>query len=207
MGVVIIMKEIAFRVFSGLALGLTLSLAPGMAAFADTLQPVETPFDADMTMISEGQTVTGHIWFNDGLERRRMDIGDQGMTIIVRPDKDAVFMMPDDAPMAMEMPMSPEFRYVNGGLLKGIDLDPQGSESIAGEDTTKYAFDGTTILDEPMSGVLWITNDGIVMKLEGEAQIKGQASDVLMFLENVSRDTPAPDLFEIDPGIQIMKMN
>jgi hypothetical protein len=207
MGEFVIMKKTAFRIIGGLALGWAFSWGTATVSFADTLQPVKSPFDADMTMVSEGQTVTGHIWFRDGLERRRMDIGDQGMTIIVRPDKNAVFMMPDDAQVAMEMPMSPEFRYVNGGLLKGIDLDPQGSEMIAGEDTTKYAFDGTTILDEPMSGVLWVTSDGIVMKLEGEAQIKGQKSDVLMFLENVSRETPAPDLFEIDPGIQIMKMN
>ena len=194
-------------IIGGLVLCWALSSALTTAALADTLQPVKTPFDADMTMISEGQTVTGHIWFNDGLERRRMDMGDQGMTIIVRPDKNVVFMMPDDAPMAMEMPMSPEFRYVNGGLLKDIELEPQGSETIAGEDTTEYAFDGVTILGEPMSGVLWITSDGIVMKLEGEAQIKGRSSDVFMVLENVSRETPAPDLFEVDPGIQIMKMN
>ena len=173
-------------------------------AAAQGLEPAPVAFDADMTIVSDGQTVSGHIWYDNGLERRDMQVNDRAMSVFVRPDQGLVFFLPDSVPVAMRMPLSPEFRYHNIGLLKATELEPIGRETIHGQASTKYLLTGTTLLDEPMEGNVWVTEDGIVMQLDGRAQIQGAWTNAAFFLENVTREKPSPDTFELGPDIQVV---
>jgi hypothetical protein len=187
-----------------LVVSLSASVALAATAGAGDLEPASTAFDADMSIVSDGQTVTGHIWYDSGLERREMTVQGRAMTVFVRPDQDLVFFLPDGVPVAMRMPLAPEFRYHNIGLLKGMELDPIGPETVNGQAATKYGLAGVTLLDEPMEGHVWVTDDGIVMQLAGRAQIKGAWINATFFLENLAREKPSPDMFELGEDIQVV---
>ena len=60
--------------------------------------------------------------------------------------------------------------------------------------------------DGSMTGHSWITDDGIMVKMESQVSADGQVEAIGFLLTNVQRGDQDPSLFELPVGLQVMKM-
>lgn len=185
-----------------------LSLLIALNAGAAEIKPPQTPFSAYMTFRSgKNLVMEGPLWYAKGRERRQMSMQGRKMTFISRSDKNAVYIIEPTQKMAMQMKMQPGMRYYDNGMMARLNPKRVGKERVAGEDTVKYRVNSAKGTKDGFDGHIWVTGDGIVMKLEGKSLTQGQATPMSMRLKDVKRGPVAPNLFEIPPGYRVMKMN
>jgi hypothetical protein len=89
----------------------------------------------------------------------------------------------------------------------GVDVQPQGTETIGNLQTTKYAI----MIDEgpelTVNAVVWATDDGIIVRVVGKTSIDGDNAPARMELSNIQQGPQDGALFEIPPGMNILSPN
>lgn len=175
---------------------LALLLAP--AASAATLGYAQVGFTADRMLVIDGRIYVGKIWAMPGKERHEQAI--QGF--------EPVFLLRTDSPLAeivlaklktvVQFVIPSELRLLGSPELK---KRPIGQDTVNGIATTKYAID-ETVPEGRAKGTLWLSRDGIPMKLAGTftAQ-KGKVSTVRWELSQVRIGPQPASLFEPPPGL------
>jgi hypothetical protein len=177
------------------------------AASAGELPLVQAPFSADSSFAAGGMTIDGKIWQQDGKRRQEMTMQGQIQTMIIRPDLGLMYMIMPGTNMAMEMALSPEMAGADYEQILGLDPKAVGEETVSGLQTTKYRIESDTDdVAGRMTGHSWITEDGIVVKMEAEVMVDGTLQGVSFLLQNVQRGPQDPALFELPAGLQVMKM-
>ncbi len=78
-----------------------------------------------------------------------------------------------------------------------------GREDVAGESTTKYRTEVDNGTDAPFIVLSWVTDDGVVMRIEG----RGPEGEFAMYLTGLSRGRQDAALFEMPAGAQLMPIN
>ncbi|MDP6952763.1 MAG: hypothetical protein QGF53_08380, partial [Alphaproteobacteria bacterium] len=136
-------------------------------------------------------------------ERREMVMQGSAQTMIKRPDLGVIYMLMPQMGQAMEMPLD------RGGMptdnMDAYNPVAVGSESMLGESTTKYRMQGGDA-NGSFDGHAWITGDGIMMRMEGQATGDGFAGPVSIVLNSLQRGPQDPSLFELPPGTSVMQM-
>ncbi len=180
------------------ALGLVMPLAAG----ADMPEP-NAAYSAQRVMDAGGLQMTGKIHHDHGKERWERSQDGITQVMIMRPDLGQMIMYMPDLNMAMELPLE-------GGPQFGPPIDPNGPqpeavgvEDVGGESTTKYRVDVDDGGGATMTVFSWVTDDGIVMRVEG----KGADGDFATYLTEVSRGPQDAALFEVPEGAQTMPVN
>ena len=174
-----------------------LVLLPGVAA-AGTLIDAQTSFSADRTLVVDGHNYKGKIWAMPGKERHEQAI--QGL----RP----VFLMRADNPLGeivlaglktiVQFRMPAELRVL---AIPELKKNPIGSDTVNGIATTKYAID-KTVPEGHAQGTLWLSRDGIPMRLAGTFTApKGKVSTVRWELNHVEIGPQPAALFEPPSGL------
>lgn len=170
------------------------------SAWASELMQPQTPFKAEMTFQSgESMQMEGHLWYDQGLERREISLMGQNMTLITRPDQGTVFSLYPDQKIALQIELTPEMRYFNNEWVDQFKREDLGHETVSSETTTKYRIDSTD-----MEGYMWITGDGIIMKMEGRTRTGEEWNDWSLILENLQRGPIDPALLEVPSDFQVM---
>ena len=166
------------------AFWLALVLASGPAA-ADSWPTPAAAYQATRVMDTGGMQMSGRLFHDRGKERWEVEM--QGMTqvMILRPDLDKMFMLMPEMNMAMEMPFAFGANIPSPERHAGNEPEVVGQEVIAGEETTKYKFEG---------------DDGITLRTEGSS---AQGS-FAMHLDGLDRGDQPADLFELPAGVQVM---
>jgi hypothetical protein len=175
---------------------LALLLAP--AATATTLVDSKVGFSADRTLVIDDHRYVGKIWAMPGKERHEQKI--QGF--------EPVFLLRVDSPLAeivlaklktiVQFAIPSELRLPATAELK---KRPIGQDTIDGIATTKYAID-QTVPEGHAKGTLWLSRDGIPMKLAGTfTGHKGKVSTVRWELSRVRIGPQPASLFEAPPGM------
>ena len=136
-------------------------------------------------------------------ERREMMMQGSAQTMIKRPDLGVIYMLMPQMGQAMEMPID------RGGMptdnMDAYNPVALGSETVLGENTTKYRMQGGDA-NGSFDGHAWITGDGIMMRMEGQATGDGFAGPVSITLNSLQRGPQDPSLFELPPGTSVMQM-
>jgi hypothetical protein len=177
------------------------------AALAGELPQVQAPFSADSTFAAGGMTMDGKIWQQDGKRRQEMTMQGQIQTMIIRPDLGIMYMIMPGTNMAMEMALRPEMAGADYEQILALGPKAVGEETVSGLQTTKYRIESEAgSVAGQMTGHSWITEDGIVVKMEGEVMVDGKLQDISFLLQNVQRGPQDPALFELPAGLQVMKM-
>ena len=182
-------------------------MSPATPSGAGELPLVQAPFSADSSFAAGGMTFDGKIWQQDGKRRQEMTVQGQNQTMIIRPDLGVMYMIMPGTNMAMEMALSPEMAGADYEQILGLDPKAVGEETVSGLQTTKYRIesDADDVAGQ-MTGHSWITEDGIVVKMEGEVMVDGKVQGISFLLQNVQRGPQDPALFELPAGLQVMKM-
>lgn len=177
------------------ALLLCLSFAPG--AGAATLGEAKVAFSADRTLVIDGHNYTGKIWTMPGRERHEQAIQAFRPVFLLRTDSPLGEVVLPQLKTIVQFVIPPELRLLGSSELK---KHPAGQETVNGVAATKYAID-ETVPEGHATGALWLSRDGIPMKLVGLfTRQNGKVSTVRWELSHVRIGPQPAALFEEPPG-------
>ena len=175
---------------------LCLMLAPGAVAAA-TLGEAQIGFTADRTLVIDGRTYLGKIWTMPGRERHEQAIQAFRPVFLLRADSPLGEVVLPQLKTIVQFALPPELRILGTPELK---KHPAGRETVNGIATTKYAID-EALPEGHASGTLWLSRDGIPMRLAGSfARQGGKVSTVRWELSHVKIGPQPASLFEAPHG-------
>jgi len=175
---------------------LCLMLTPG-AVGAATLGDAQIGFTADRTLVIDGRTYLGKIWTMPGKERHEQAIQTFRPVFLLRADSPLVEIVLPQLKTIVQFELPPELRILGTPALK---KHPAGKETVNGIATTKYAID-ETVPEGHATGTLWLSRDGIPMKLAGSfTGQKGKVSNLRWELSHVKIGPQPASLFEAPHG-------
>lgn len=192
----------AKRMLTALIIG-GIYLAAASAAAAEMPVP-QVSYSADSTMESTGMKMSGKVYAAPGMERREFTSGGQQNIVIVRHDKGVVWNVMPSEGMYMENPLESGSGTPDANFTIR-EKEAVGEEVINGLKTTKYKV----IIDQNDSvfgGFMWVTSDGITVKMDAIAKDQGEKTRIRQELSNVRVGKQDPALFEVPAGYQKMDM-
>jgi hypothetical protein len=171
-------------------------LAP--AAGAATLGDAQVGFTADRMLVIDGRTYNGKIWAMPGKERHEQAIQGFEPVFLLRADRPLADIVLAKLKTVVQFAMPPELRLLGSPELK---RHPVGQDMVNGVATTKYAID-QTVPEGQAKGTLWLSRDGIPMKLAGTfTGQKGKVSTVRWELSHLRIGPQPASLFDPPPGL------
>ncbi len=174
-------------------------LAPAQAIASEN-KPMKRPsYSGEGQFRNDTMMVPFRVYHDGGRERREELVGGTMSIKIMRPDLGVMYIVLPEAKMAMAMPVPPEHMTQTEEELQKYELTALGTQVIGGESATKYAVPG----QPGMQTYIWLTSDGIPMRLEGNMQ--GQ-QPLLVELSSVQRGPQDVSLFEVPSDFQVMQM-
>lgn len=169
-------------------------------ARAALLGDASVPFSADRTLTVDGRSYSGKVFHIPGHQRHEQQI--QGIPEVVILDGatahgwlvlpglhsyvDFVF------PQVMAELGDPRLRQ-----------SPVGQETVAGVRTTKYRIDHTASDGSRAQGFMWVSSQGVLMRLDGTVTRGGASrpTAIRMELANLRLGPQDPALFELPQGL------
>jgi hypothetical protein len=171
-------------------------LGPG-AAPAATLGDAQIGFAADRTLVIDGRSYKGKIWAMPGRERHEQAIHAFRPVFLLRAGSPLGEVVLAQMKTIVQFAMPPELHILASSRLK---QHPVGREIVNGIATTKYAID-ETVPEGRALGALWLSRDGIPMKLAGSfTRQNGKVSSVRWELSHVKIGPQPAALFEPPHG-------
>src|SRR5258708_20700033 len=175
---------------------LSLLLAPGIAAGA-TLGEARIGFTADRVLVIDGRSYRGKIWTMPGKERHEQAIQGFQPIFLLRADNPIGEVVVPQLHTTVQFAMPPELR-----LLRSPELtkNPVGPETVNAIAPTKYRID-ETVPQGHAEGMLWLSRDGIPMKLAGSFTAQNSKVSTIRWELNHVKIGPQPAaLFEPPQG-------
>jgi hypothetical protein len=175
---------------------LCLILVPG-AARAATLGEAQIGFTADRTLVIDGRTYQGKIWAMPGKERHEQTIQAFRPIFLLRTDSPLGQIVLPQLKTIVQFALPPELRILVTSELKKRAV---GQENVNGMATTRYAID-ETVPEGHATGTLWLSRDGIPMKLAGSfTRQSGKVSTLRWELSHVKIGPQPAALFDAPKG-------
>lgn len=182
---------------------LIVSLIPALAA-ADPIPKPKVEFSADTAMEAGGIPMTGKVYH--ALDRQRIEQSLQEINIVViaRHDKNVGWMIMGTEPAYMELSL--EETKKQSGNFDGCEMQQkkQGEEKINNILTTQSRVNVSCPDGSAYEGTMWLSKDGIIVKMEATATDGGNKYPFRLELKNVRIGKQDPKLFEVPAGYQKM---
>jgi hypothetical protein len=170
-------------------------LLPAIAVAA-TLGEARIGFTADRLLVVDGHSYQGKIWTMPGKERHEQAIQAFRPVFLLRSDNPIGEIVVPQLHTTVQFTMPPEMRLLRSPVLT---KKPAGEESVNGIATTKYRID-ETVPEGHAEGMLWLSRDGIPMKLAGSFTAQnGRVSTIRWELSHVKIGPQPAALFEAPP--------
>jgi hypothetical protein len=164
---------------------------------AATLGDATVGFAADRTLIVNGRSYIGKIWAMPGRERHEQAIQAFRPVFLLRAGSAPGEIVLPQLKTIVEFALPPELRLLASPALRKREV---GRETVNGVATTKYAID-ETVPDGHATGTLWLSRDGIPMRLAGTFTGQGgRVSAIRWELSHVRLGPQPAALFETPPG-------
>ena len=172
---------------------LVLAIVAAAPAQAATLGDAKIGFTADRTLIVNGKPYQGRIWTMPGMERHEQNLNGIPAAFVLRSDTPLAELVLPELHTVVQFLLPPELHLFADPRLT---RRPVGHETINGIMTTKYAID-ETVPEGHGSGFLWLSDDGIPMKLDGSfTRNSGKAATLRWELTHVRLGPQPGSLFE-----------
>jgi hypothetical protein len=178
-----------------------LSLLPLASLAQSALPALGVEYSADRIMETSEGTFAGKVNMAGPKQRSTMSMGGMESVMIVRADQKKGYMLMPSQRMAMEVDYA-QARSQSGGPPDDVSISEAGKETIEGFETTKYKL---LMKDGSAGGFMWITRDGIVMKMDMLTKERGKKSRMTLLLKNVKIGEQDAALFEVPKGYVITK--
>ncbi len=152
-------------------------------------------------------TLRSKVYYTPGKERR--EIEDGSVVMIARRDKNVVWeLFPGkktyvelklNGPGASSRPAWGDYRSEFRLQRKAV-----GKESVGGVEATKSRFTMTGPQGSVMTGFMWTTKEGIVVRMDADEKSNAAGAGLRHRLEGLSVGPQDPVLFEVPPGYKKM---
>jgi len=187
---------------AALALVATVVTAFGpKASYAATLPVPTVEYSADRTIETDKGNFTGKIYAARDKQRSETNFGGMQSVMIIRNDKQIGYMLMPAQHMYRELDVASARQQAGGQPQDVVDITEVGTETIEGQSTTKYKV---IMKDGSAGGFMWITKDGIAVKLDAISKENGKKTRFTMTLSNLQIGTVDPSVFEVPVGYSAM---
>jgi hypothetical protein len=169
----------------------------------DSLPEFRASFTADAVVEIGGERVVHKVYHAAGLERQEMLVDGLPQVTILRPDLDRAFVIQPGLEDYLELPLDEAALVPGLHDLQGYEVESLGAAREGGEPAGRYRL--TRRGDEQALDLeVWLTEDGIIMRIEGEMAFEGTPEHVLLIRRSVQRGEQDPALFEPDAALAAM---
>jgi hypothetical protein len=177
-----------------------LAVAPLIAstpARADELPSLEASYSADWQAAYGEQRQIGRVYHVNGSEMQALyKDGEETPAAILRADEEVLCLLFPDRQAYVELPVSGVQSAVFEYELYYFDAELVGRETMDGEAVSKYHVTGTDSSVGTLDLDVWVTDDGIYMRIEGEQTSGGVKKRVLIVKTNIERGPQDATLFQ-----------
>jgi hypothetical protein len=177
-------------------IGFALAMLTTAAAPAATLSDVKVGFSADRLLVVDGKPYEGRMWTMPGMERHEQNLNGIPAAFVLRSDTPLAELVLPKLHTVAEFVLPPELHVLADPRLIRHAV---GHETVNGIATTKYAID-ETVPEGHGEGFLWLSPDGIPMRLEGTfTRTGGKVATLRWELTHVHVGAQPAALFEAPP--------
>jgi hypothetical protein len=183
-----------------LLLALTLLASGAPAVQATLLGDASVAYSAECTVTVDGKNYVGTVFHTPGHQRHEQAVqGVQEILLLDGAAKQGVLIVPGlksyiafAFPKVMAELDDPSLRHT-----------PVGQEVVGGVRTTKYRVDRTTADGARAQGFVWVSAQGVLMRLDGTVTRPGgtRPTAIVLALTNLIVGPQDPGLFERPPGL------
>jgi hypothetical protein len=185
-----------------LALPLALCLAALAAPSHGAPLPVPTvAYSADRTIETEAGTMTGKVYATRGMERSETTMSGMTTVMILRHDKQLGYMLMPAQHMYQQLDFAQARKQSGSQAADSVDITQVGTETIEGHSTTKYKM---LMKDASGGGFIWITSDGIAIKMDLLSKNAREKTRMTVTLTNLQIGAQDPQLFEVPPDYKAL---
>ncbi|HXP04098.1 MAG TPA: hypothetical protein VN808_08260 [Stellaceae bacterium] len=177
--------------------GLAIAMLATATASAATLSDAKVGFSADRLLVVNGKPYHGKMWNMPGKERHEQDLNGIPVAFVLRNDTPVGDLVLPKLHTTVEFVMPPELRLFDDPRLV---RKPVGHDLVNGITTTKYDVE-VTVPEGHGTGDLWLSDQGIPMKLDGTfTRASGRVATLHWELTHVHVGPQPPTLFEPPAG-------
>jgi hypothetical protein len=170
-------------------------------ARAVSLPAPSVEYAADRIVETEAGTFEGKVYSARDKERSETNMGGMQSVMIVRRDQQIGWMLMPAQKMYREMDLR-QAREQSGAAPDDLmEITQVGSESVEGFDSTKYKL---VMQDGSAGGFIWITAQGIAVKMDMLSKFEGKKTRMTVTLKNVNIGSQDSRLFEVPPDYSAM---
>jgi hypothetical protein len=174
-----------------------LAVSAVSAASAATLSDAKVGFSADRTLVINGKAYQGKMWTMPGRERHEQNLNGIPAAFILSADKPIAEAVLPQLHTVVQFVVPPEFHLLGDPKMT---KHPAGHETVNGIATTKYDVD-ETVPEGHGTGSLWLSAEGIPMKMAGTFTASNGKVATLRWELNHVKTGPQPDsLFQSPAG-------
>ena len=171
------------------------------ASYAATLPVLTVEYSADRTVETDKGNFTGKIYTAHDKQRSETNFGGMQSVTIIRHDKQIGYMLMPAQHMYRELDVASAKQQADGPPQDVAEITEVGTETIEGQTTTKYKM---LMKDGSAGGFMWITKDGIQVKLDAISKENGKKTRFTMTLSNLKIGNVDPSVFEVPAGYTAM---
>ncbi|HKU14260.1 MAG TPA: DUF4412 domain-containing protein [Steroidobacteraceae bacterium] len=164
--------------------------------------PVPTvEYSADRVVESEAGTFSGKVYFTK--DKERMETSMQGMQsiMILRRDQQIGWMLMPAQRMYQKLDLRRAQQQAGSQPADQMSIDEVGAETVEGHATTKYKM---LLKDGSGGGFIWITQDGVPVKMDFLGKSGRDKTRMTMTLTNLTIGAQDPALFEVPADYKSM---
>lgn len=158
-------------------------------------------YSADRSIDSDAGTLEGKVYSSLGKERSETNMGGMQSVLILRRDQQIGWMLMPMQKMYKEMDFTKAQEQSGAAPEDQIEITQVGSESVEGFESTKYKL---VMKDGSAGGFIWITQEGIAVKMDMLSKSGREKTRMTVTLKNVTIGSQDPQLFELPPDYTAM---
>lgn len=168
---------------------------------AASLPTPKVEYSADRIIDSEAGTFTGKVYATKDKERTEISMSGMQSVTIVRRDKQLGWMLMPSHRMYSQMDLSRAQQQSGSAPSDQVTIEQVGSDVVEGHATTKYKL---LMKDSTAGGFIWITDQGIAIKMDMLSKEGGKKSRMTVTLKNLQVGPQDTQLFELPSGYTAM---
>lgn len=198
-------KDYSMRLLTRFPILVLILLFLAYPALAAKLPEPKAEYSADTVMEAEGMVMNGFVRHASGKERLEQDMTGTKQIIITRTDKKLIWtLLPENKKYL-------ESQFDNSAAQRerlddyDYEYTPLGPDTVNGIKAEKNKVVGKKKDGTRLDGFMWVTNDGILVKLDCTSTAKGSKVKFKHELKNLKRGKQNPEMFEIPAGYSKME--
>lgn len=168
---------------------------------AATLPVPSVEYSADRLIETDAGSFTGKVYSAQNKERSETAMQGMQTVTILRRDRQLGWMLMPAQKMYQEMDFSQAQKQAGAAPQDQVEITEVGAESIEGFAATKYKM---LMKDGSAGGFIWITQEGIPVKMDLLSKSGGEKTRITMTLKNLQIGAQDPQLFELPAGYTAM---